>query len=55
MGLQWKKGGRIIEARDRSGGRSSASPWTGGEWGSYGLELDDLPGSEVWALQDGRE
>ena len=54
MGPQWNKGRRIIEAGDKSGGRSSAGPWTGGEWGSCGLELDDSPWSEVQALRDGR-
>ena len=53
MGPQWKKGHRIIEVGDRSGGRSSTGPWTGGKWGSWGLELDDSPGSEVRALRDG--
>ena len=36
----------MIEARERSGGGS----WTCGEWGSYGLELDDSPESDVRAL-----
>ena len=45
----------MIEVGDRSGGRSSASPWTCGEWGSCDLELDDSLGSDVWALSDGRE
>ena len=44
----------MIEAGDRSEGRSSASPWTCGEWGSCDLELDDSPESDVQALSDGR-
>ena len=44
----------MIEVGDRSGGRSSAGPWTCGEWGSRDLELDDSPESDVWALFDGR-
>ena len=40
----------MIEAGERSGGRSSASPWTCGDWGSCELELDDSPGSDVRAL-----
>ena len=44
----------MIEVGDRFRGRSSAGPWTCGEWGSRGLELDDSLGSEVRALSDGR-
>ena len=44
----------MIEARDRSGGRLSAGPWTCGEWGFCDLELDGSPGSDVRALSDGR-
>ena len=40
----------MIEVGERSGGRSSAGPWTCGEWGSCDLELDDSPGSDVRAL-----
>ena len=40
----------MIEAGERSGGGSSADPWTCGEWGSCELELDDSPGSDVRAL-----
>ena len=44
----------MIEAGDRSGGRSSAGPWTYGEWVSCDLKLDDSSESDVWALSDGR-
>ena len=50
----------IIEVGDISGEKSSTSPLTGREYGSWGLELDDSPGPEVRALfgggvlQDGR-
>ena len=40
----------MIEVGERSGGRSSAGPWTCGEWGSCDLELEDSPGSDVRAL-----
>ena len=40
----------MIEAGERSGGGSSAGPWTCDEWGSCELELDDSPGSNVRAL-----
>ena len=40
----------MIEAGERSGGRSSAGHWTCGEWGSCDLELEDSPGSDVRAL-----
>ena len=40
----------MIEAGERSGGGSSAGPWTCGEWGSCELELDDSPESDVRAL-----
>ena len=53
MGPQWKKGRRIIEVEDRSKGKSSAGPRTSGEWGSFGLKLDDFPGFEVRALVGG--
>ena len=44
----------MIEVGDRYGGRSSTGPWTCGERDSCDLELDDSPGSDVWALSDGR-
>ena len=40
----------MIEAGERSGGRSSVGPLTCSEWGSCDLELDDSPGSDVRAL-----
>ena len=40
----------MIESGERSGGGSSAGPCTCGEWGFSELELDDSPGSDVWAL-----
>ena len=44
----------MIEAWSRSEVRSSAGPWTCGEWGSCDLELDDSLDSDVQALSDGR-
>ena len=34
----------MIEAGERSEGRSSAGPWICDGWGSCELELDDSPG-----------
>ena len=43
----------MIEAGDRSGGRSPVRPCVGGNWGSRGLELEDSLRLEVWALLEG--
>ena len=42
----------MMEAGDRSGGRSPTGPSVGGNWGSRGLEREDSPRPEVRALLD---
>ena len=46
--------GRLMtEGRDRSKGRAPTGPSLGGDRGSWGIELEDYPRTEVPALLEG--
>ena len=49
-----KEGASDDRSRGQIRGKVISWPLECGEWGSCELELDDSPGSDVWALSNGR-